>query len=148
VIVSSIETMTDTELEYSSVTFLLNSIEIVIVDLAIQVNSILAQKVNVFMIPSSAVDIISLDSLRAAKLSGRIAADGYSVVIRIVRSSDVFSRKLVRVLPVPLQRNMWGQLLVEKPVIAINGKGEYFYDLGLCKTLSSVTICKPEILNI
>jgi hypothetical protein len=43
---------------------------------------------------------------------------------------------------------MWGQLLVEKPVIAINSRGEYFYDLGMCNTLNSVTICDPEILNI
>jgi hypothetical protein len=66
----------------------------------------------------------------------------------MVRSSGVFSRKFVRVLPVPLQRKMWGQLPVDKPVIAVNSRGEYFYDLGLCSTMSSVTICEPELLNI
>jgi hypothetical protein len=54
----------------------------------------------------------------------------------------------VKILPVPLQRNMWGQLLIEEPVIAINSRGEYFYDLGLCETRNDVTICNPEILNI
>jgi hypothetical protein len=148
VIVSSLEALTDVELEYSSVTFLLNSIEVMIVDLEMQVNSILAQDVNAFMIPSSTNNSISLSSLRAAKLSGRITADGYSALIKIVRPSEVFSRKFVRVLPVPLQRKMWGQLLVEKPVIASNSRGEYFYDLGVCNTVSSVTICEPELLNI
>jgi hypothetical protein len=119
-----------------------------IVDLEMQVNSILAQEVNAFMMPTSTSNIISLHSLQAAKLSGRITADGYSALIKIIRSSDVFSRKFVRALPVPLQRNMWGQLLVEKHVIAINSRGEYFYDLGVCNTVSSVTICEPELLNI
>jgi hypothetical protein len=45
VIVSSLETMTDTKLEYRSVNFLLNSIEIMLIDLEMQVNCILAQKV-------------------------------------------------------------------------------------------------------
>jgi hypothetical protein len=54
VIVLSLETLTDVELEYSSVTFLLNSIEDMIVDLEMQVNSILSQDLNAFMIPSSA----------------------------------------------------------------------------------------------
>jgi hypothetical protein len=148
VIVSSLEVLTDTQLEYGSVTFLLNSIEVMILDLEIQVNSILAQEVNAFMIPSSTIDSISVHSLGAAKLSGRIAADGYSVLIKIISFADVFSRKFVRVLPVPLQRDMWGQLLVEQPIIAINSRGEYFYDLGLCNTASSVTICEPELLNI
>jgi hypothetical protein len=116
--------------------------------LQIQVNSILVQEVNAFMIPSSTIDSISVHLLRAAKLSGRIGADGYSVLIKIIRCSDVFSRKFVRVLPVPLQRNMWGQLVVEKPIIAVNSRGEYFHDLGVCNNASSVTICEPELLNI
>jgi hypothetical protein len=102
VFVSSLEALTDTELEYSSVTFLLNSIEVMIVDLEIQVNNIIEQEMNAFMIPSSTIDNISVHSLRAAKLSGRIAADCYIV------------------LPVPLQRKMWGQLIVEEPIIVIN----------------------------
>jgi hypothetical protein len=147
-IVSSLEALTDVELEYSSVTFLLNSIEVMIVDLEMQVNSILAQDFNAFMIPSSTSNSIPLSSLRAAKLSGRITADGYSALIKIVRSSDVFMRKFVRVLPVLLQRKMWGQLIVDKPVIAVNSRGEYFYDPGVCSTVSSVTVCEPEFLNI
>jgi hypothetical protein len=103
---------------------------------------------NTLMIPIGDSSIISIDSIRAAKLSGKITANGYSTLIKIVKSSDVFSRKFVRVLPVPLQRNMWGQLLVEEHVIAINSRGEYFYDLGICSTVSSVTICEPELLNI
>jgi hypothetical protein len=82
VIVSSLEALTDVELEYSSVTFLLNSVEVMIVDLEMQVNSLLAQGVNAFMIPSSSSDSITLHSLQAAKLSGRITADGYSALIR------------------------------------------------------------------
>jgi hypothetical protein len=81
-------------------------------------------------------------------LSGRITADGYSALIKIIQSSDIFSRKFVRVLPVPLQRNMWGQLDVAGSVIAINSRGEYFYDIGVCSTMSTVTICEPELLNI
>jgi hypothetical protein len=43
---------------------------------------------------------------------------------------------------------MWGQLNVEDHVIAINSRGEYFYDFGVCSTMSTVTICEPELLNI
>jgi hypothetical protein len=43
---------------------------------------------------------------------------------------------------------MWGQLDVAESVIAINSRGEYFYDTGVCSTMSTVTICEPELLNI
>jgi hypothetical protein len=90
VIVSSLEALTDVELEYSSVTFLLSSIEVMIVDLEMQVNSLLAQDVNAFMIPSSTSNSISLSSLRAAKLSGRITADGYSALINPLVTNATF----------------------------------------------------------
>jgi hypothetical protein len=148
VIVSSLEALSDIQLEYDSVTFLLNSIEVLIMDLEMQVNSIIAQELNGFMIPSSTSSTISLNSLRAAQLSGRITADGYSALIKIVKSLDIFSRKFARVLPVPLQRNMWGQLIVEEHVIAVNSRGEYFYDFGVCSTKGTLTVCQPELLNI
>jgi hypothetical protein len=148
VIVSSLEALSDVQLEYDSVTFLLNSIEILIMDLEMQVNSIIAQDLNAFMIPSSTSSTVSLHSLRAAQLSGRITADGYSALIKIVKSSDIFWRKFVRVLPVPLQRNMWGQLIVEEHVVAVNSRGQYFYDFGVCSTRSTLTVCEPELLNI
>jgi hypothetical protein len=94
VIVSSLETLTDTELEYSTVTFLHNNIEIMLIDLEMQVNCILAQKLNAFMIPDCKASSIQLASLRAAQLSGRIAKDGYTVVIRLVGSTDIFTKRL------------------------------------------------------
>jgi hypothetical protein len=53
VIMSSLEALSDLQLEYNSVTFLLNSIEVMIVDLEMQVNSIIAQDLNAFMTPGS-----------------------------------------------------------------------------------------------
>jgi predicted HAD superfamily phosphohydrolase len=43
---------------------------------------------------------------------------------------------------------MWGRLTDEHHVIAVNSRGEYFYDKGLCKNVVGVTLCEPEILNI
>jgi hypothetical protein len=45
-----------------------------------------------------------------------------------VSSADVFARKLIKPLPAPLQRNMWGKIATENAVIAVNSRGEYFYD--------------------
>jgi hypothetical protein len=83
------------------------------------------------------------------KLNGLEAIIGNKILHNtdLVRSADVFSRKLVRSLPVPLQRNMWGRLPIENDVIAVNSRGEYFYDQGLCKEVGGITICEPEILN-
>jgi hypothetical protein len=94
VLESAIETLTDTELEYSSVNFLLNSIEMMLIDLEMMVNCILAQQINAFMIPSFVASNLALDSLGAVQLSGKVAKDGYSAIIKIIRSA-VFTRKII-----------------------------------------------------
>jgi hypothetical protein len=67
VLVSAIETLSDTELEYNSVNFLLSSIELMLTDLEMQINCILAQQIKAFMIPSDVAGTFTFDSLRQGK---------------------------------------------------------------------------------
>jgi hypothetical protein len=57
--------------------------------------------------------------------------------------------KAVKVLPVPLQRNLWGSTKTENALVAVNDKGwSFLYDDRVCVSKGSSAVCEPELLEV
>jgi hypothetical protein len=70
-------------------------------------------------------------------------------VYTVPEVSGAFLLKAVKVLPVPLQRNLWGDTKIETALVALNDNGWSFaYDNRECVSKGSSAVCEPELLEV
>jgi hypothetical protein len=90
-----------------------------------------------------------ISALNSVKVTGRIHSGGYSIVYTVPEIVEEFVLKAVKVLPVSLQRNLWGSTKIENALVAVNDKGwSFLYDDRVCVSKGSSAVCEPELLEV
>jgi hypothetical protein len=90
-----------------------------------------------------------ISALNSVKVTGRIHSGGYSIVYTVPEIVEEFLLKTVKVLPVPLQRNLWGSTKIGNALVAVNDKGwSFLYVDRVCVSKGSSAVCEPEFLEV
>jgi hypothetical protein len=108
---AALESLTDVEIEYSSLASTFVGIEILVEDLERQIYSIISQTVTVDMLPRGFEHMNKFKSgaISFAKISGKVDARGHKLVYRLPELLEIYDLSRVTVLPISLQRNLWGR---------------------------------------
>jgi hypothetical protein len=100
--------------------------------LELQVSSLMHQRVMPDQYPMDMSIELDVSSMMNVKVRGEIDSAGYKLVYTIPEIRDRFVLYEVRALPLPLQRNLWGNLKVNRELVAVDARGRSFeYDARL-----------------
>jgi hypothetical protein len=149
-LVFALEAVSDVHMEYSNFNLLFESVDLLFGTKENQVASLQYQKVSSEQLPvDNLVGKFGISALNSVKVTGRVHSGGYSIVYTVPEIVEEFLLKAVKVLPVPLQRNLWGSAKIGNALVAINEKGwSFLYDDRVCVSRGSSTVCEPELLEV
>jgi hypothetical protein len=148
---AALESLTDVEIEYSSLASTFVGIEMLVEDLERQIYSMISQTVTVDMLPRDFEHMNKFKSgaISFAKISGKVDARGHKLVYRLPEVLEIYDLSRVTVLPISLQRNLWGRFQLESKSVVKNCKGySFLFNEEDCTQSGDSLVCFAERLEI
>jgi hypothetical protein len=148
---AALESLTDVEIEYSSLASTFVGIEMLVEDLERQIYSMISQSVTVDMLPRDfgQINKFKAGAILFARISGKVDAGGHKLVYRLPEVLEIYDLSRVTVLPISLQRNLWGRFQLESKSIAKNRKGySFLFNEEDCTRSGDNLVCFAERLEI